>query len=130
MTVDIAPGLPPVMVDRSEMSRVFTNLVQNAINYTPEGRTITLHICRKGDCVVADVTDMGIGIPEPELALIFDRFYRSAEARAMIVTGTGLGLPIVKRIVEIHDGEVGVKSVLGEGSTFTVTLPIWHGRFV
>lgn len=130
VTVHTPPDLPPVLADRSELSRVFVNLVQNAINYTPEDQSITIRVGQQDTQIVADIQDTGIGIPEKDLALIFDRFYRTDEARAMVVTGTGLGLPIVKRIVEIHEGEVGVQSVLGAGSTFSVRLPIWSGKFV
>ena len=78
--------------------------------------------------MLVEVQDTGIGIAKKDLDHIFDRFYRSAEARSMVVTGTGLGLPIVERIVEIHDGTITVESVLGEGSTFRVLLPVHQGE--
>ncbi|MCX7682262.1 MAG: PAS domain S-box protein [Anaerolineae bacterium] len=122
------PESPVVLVDPERMVQVVSNLLENAIRYTPEGGTITVTTSMEeaegrlwGTVTVADT---GIGIPEDELPHIFERFFRGAEVRAMQISGTGLGLSIVKEIVEFHGGKVTVKSRVGEGSVFTVWLPM------
>ncbi len=116
--------LPKIQVDTRQMERVFVNLVANAINYTPNDKSITVHTTLDGDSVVFSVTDQGIGISPEDLLHIFERFFRSDDARSTQSSGTGLGLAIVKEIVERHGGNVLATSELGKGSTFTVRLPI------
>jgi len=121
------PG-PVALVDPQQMMQVLNNLVRNAINYTPEGRKVMISTGKdeaEGRVwATLTVADTGIGIPEEELPHIFERFFRGDEPRQMQVPGTGLGLAIVKEIVELHGGRVTVESLMGEGSTFTVWLPV------
>jgi len=105
------------------LERVFTNLVSNAVKYTPAGGSVTVRAWSEDDQIKVEVSDTGIGIPEEALPRIFDEFYRAKNAKAIEVEGTGLGLAIVKDVVERHGGQISVQSVLGEGSTFCVTLP-------
>lgn len=124
MTLDGPPELPPVRMNQESIERAVINLLTNAIKYTPTGGRIAVlvtHDTTAGE-VGVHVTDTGIGIPEECLAQIFDRFYR-VERKVHTIKGTGLGLTIVKKIVEEHNGRVGVKSALAEGSTFSIYLP-------
>jgi two-component system sensor histidine kinase NblS len=116
--------LPLVKMNQESIERVIINLLTNAIKYTPIGGKITISaVHEKGaNEVRLDVTDTGIGIPEDCLPQIFDRFYR-VERKVHTIKGTGLGLTIVKSIVEEHGGRVSVASSLGHGSTFTMYLP-------
>lgn len=109
--------------DETQLASMFTNLVDNAVKYTPPGGRVEVTGGSEGDEVVVCIADTGIGIPEASLARIFERFYRVDKARSKETGGTGLGLSIVKHIAENHGGRVEVGSVLGEGTTFTVCLP-------
>ncbi|HHS97903.1 MAG TPA: PAS domain S-box protein [Chloroflexi bacterium] len=117
-----------VEVDPERMREVLDNLMTNAIRYTPSGGRVTVSVGRKEAedrmWAVVTVADTGIGIPEEELPFIFDRFFRGETPRRMQIPGTGLGLAIVKELVEMHGGWVTVESKEGEGSTFTVWLPL------
>lgn len=121
------PGLPPVLADRRGMEEVFTNLITNAINYSPGGGEVTVTFQVLGDFLEVRVSDQGIGIPPEEIPKIFDKFYRvkSPETRQLI--GTGLGLAIVKHVVEAHRGSIEVESQRGVGSTFRILLPLATG---
>jgi len=116
---------PPQLVkgDRNNLEGVFTNLVNNAIKYTPEGGEITIRVTGEGENVKVEVSDTGIGISKGDLPRIFDRFYRVKSERTRQIVGTGLGLSIVKHIVEAHLGKISVESDEGAGSIFTVVLP-------
>ena len=100
------------------------NLVENAVRYSPEKTRVDLLVEREGDTLNISVTDQGAGIPEEEQARIFERFYRVDAARSRQTGGTGLGLSIVKHVMGQHGGQVSVQSVPGQGSTFTLSLPI------
>jgi two-component system phosphate regulon sensor histidine kinase PhoR len=116
--------LPLVNADPKNMEEVFSNLITNALTYTPEGGAVTVSGVIKGDFVVIKVTDNGYGIPQDEIPRIFERFYRSKTEKTRNIVGTGLGLSIVKSIVEAHNGTINVKSKEGIGSTFYVRLPL------
>jgi two-component system, OmpR family, phosphate regulon sensor histidine kinase PhoR len=118
------PDLPPVLANKMNMEEVLSNLIINAINYTPENGRIMLSAERDGDCVCMKVSDTGYGISKEDLDRIFDRFYRVKNEKTRYVVGTGLGLPIVKNIVEAHNGRIEVKSEVDKGSTFTVWIPV------
>jgi signal transduction histidine kinase len=105
------------------LERVFMNLVSNAVKYTPAGGSVAVRAWSENDQIKVKVSDTGIGVPEEALPRIFDEFYRAKNAKAMEMEGTGLGLAIAKDVVEQHGGQISVKSVVGEGSTFYVTLP-------
>ncbi|MBA4114943.1 MAG: GHKL domain-containing protein [Rubrobacter sp.] len=116
-------ALYAVRGDETQLTSMFTNLVENAVKYTPaDGRVDVTGESGESEVVVR-VSDTGIGIPEKYLARIFERFYRVDKARSKETGGTGLGLSIVRHIAENHGGRVTVESVPGEGSTFTVCLP-------
>jgi two-component system phosphate regulon sensor histidine kinase PhoR len=122
----IAAGLPPVKADRDRIRQVLINLLDNAVKFTPEEGKISLEVRLNAERtgVELHVKDRGIGIPSSDLPRIFERFYRVDKARSREQGGTGLGLAIVKHIVEAHRGHVLVKSTLGQGSDFCVTLPL------
>jgi PAS domain S-box-containing protein len=120
----LPPDLPLVYADPLQIRQVFTNLLSNAINYTPAGGTIEIRLAHEADWVRCTISDTGIGIPPAELPHLFERFFRASNARQQHVSGTGLGLAIVKEIVELHGGSVSVESVLGVGTTFHVRLPV------
>lgn len=109
--------------EKSELRRVFTNLIENAVNYTPAHGEVTVQLSLNDTQVIVSVQDTGIGIPTENINSIFDPFYRTDAAQVMVTTGTGLGLNIVKRIVERHAGEISVESEPDRGTTFTLTLP-------
>jgi two-component system, OmpR family, sensor histidine kinase SenX3 len=109
--------------DETQLASMFTNLVDNAVKYTPSGGRVEVTGGFEGSEIVIQVSDTGIGIPEEKLPRIFERFYRVDKARSKETGGTGLGLSIVKHVAENHGGRVAVESTPGEGSTFTVYLP-------
>ncbi len=117
-------GIPPVLVDRTEIKRAVGNLLENALHYTPAGGTVYLRSYQREQQVVVEVTDTGIGIDPADLPHVFERFYRADKARRKEKGGTGLGLAIAKKIVEAHHGKIEVRSTLSEGSTFRFWLPI------
>jgi len=122
--LDIPDELPRVLGDHKRLAQVFLNLLDNAIKYTPEGGSITISAASKEKITQIDISDTGIGISEKDLPRIFERFYRVDKAHSRELGGTGLGLSIVKHIVQAHDGQVWVQSMLGQGSTFSFTIPI------
>ncbi|MEY3400278.1 MAG: hypothetical protein RLZZ486_746 [Actinomycetota bacterium] len=113
-----------VIGDREQLITAVHNLVENAVNYSPEQTKVSIVTKRNGDLVEVSVTDQGIGIAESELNRIFERFYRVDPARSRLTGGTGLGLSIVKHVAQNHGGDVKVWSKLGVGSTFTLQLPV------
>lgn len=117
-----SPNLPQVMGNDSNLEQVLTNLLDNAVKYTPEGGRITVNIRRLETMIQVDVSDTGIGIEPKHTKRLFERFYRVDKARSRDMGGTGLGLSIVKHIVQAHGGEVWVESTPGKGSTFSFTL--------
>jgi len=122
--VDVASDLAPVQATEAHIKQVWTNLVSNAIKYTPEGGAVSIQLSRDGDMLKGTVSDTGIGIHPEELGHIFEDFFRTDAAKAMARHGTGLGLSIVKSVVERYGGEVWVTSVVDQGSTFGFTLPV------
>ena len=116
--------LPPVPADRDAIQQAILNLLSNAMKYSGESRRIGLHLCRENGAAVIRVVDHGIGIPREEQRRIFQRFYRAPSAENQRLPGTGLGLTLVEHIVKAHGGSVGVRSEPGEGSTFTIRLPM------
>lgn len=121
LAVNVVPDSLTVLADQERTRQVVTNIVHNAIKFTPPGGRISVSAIRAGDEVVIAVADTGIGIPEKDLPRIFERFYKADRARAS--GGTGLGLAIAKHIVQAHGGRIWVKSQEGAGSIFYFTLP-------
>jgi signal transduction histidine kinase len=120
-------GVTQLTGDAQHLQRVFMNLLSNAIKYTPEGGSIRVGFQREEDKVLASVTDSGCGIAAEDLPKLFQEFYRSSDPINQEVRGTGLGLALVKRIVEAHHGTISVTSEKGKGSTFTLSLPEGEG---
>lgn len=107
------------------IERALTNLLDNAIRHTPAGGRVMLSLSEQGDLARVQVTDTGQGIPPDELPKIFDRFYRVEKNRPNNLGSTGLGLAITRLILELHQTQIMVESILGRGTTFTFSLPIW-----
>jgi two-component system sensor histidine kinase SaeS len=121
----IPEHLPPVSIMPNEIKRVVSNLLHNALRHSPEGGKIVIRALMPEDGYVkVIVEDQGEGIAEEEQVRLFERFYRTDQSRSRASGGSGLGLAITKSIVEIHGGEVGVSSKLGEGSLFWFTVPV------
>ncbi len=125
VTVGVVAPDGPVMAlgDADELHRVCANLISNAVKYTPDGGAVTLTLSRRPEAVTLVCRDEGIGISVEDQARLFQEFFRSTNPQALAEPGTGLGLTIVKRIVDRHGGQITVDSAPGRGSTFTVTLP-------
>ena len=121
---ELESALPSVNADAANMEGVFTNLISNAIKYTPEGGRVRVVGKREGDYIRIDVQDTGIGISEKDLPRIFERFYRVKTEKTRQIVGTGLGLSIVKQVVDAHLGTIDVQSVENQGTLFTVKLPV------
>jgi signal transduction histidine kinase len=124
ISLEMAPSLPLINADVGRMTQILTNLLDNAFHYTPEEGHITVRAEENGRFVAIHIQDTGIGIAPENVNKIFQRFFRSDDADVQKVAGTGLGLAIVSSLVEMHGGEIEVNSVLGEGSTFTITIPL------
>ena len=112
-----------VLGDKSQLRMAMSNLIKNAINYSPTSTRVGIGINCEDDLVEFTVTDQGVGIPEKDLERIFERFYRVDPARSRETGGTGLGLSIVKHVASNHGGDISVWSLEGQGSTFTLRLP-------
>ena len=121
---DLDPRLPIVAGDRDRLIQVVSNLVNNAVKYSPDGGTVTLTSRAEGHYALVSVTDTGIGIPPEDIGHVFERFRRVRSGIAQSIPGTGLGLTIVKQIVEMHGGKIWVESALGHGSSFHFTVPL------
>jgi PAS domain S-box-containing protein len=121
---DLDPRLPIVAGDRDRLIQVVSNIVNNAVKYSPEGGTVTLSSRVEGRFALISVTDTGIGIPQDEISYVFERFRRVRSGAAQSIPGTGLGLTIVKQIVEMHGGRIWVESAVGHGSSFHFTIPL------
>jgi signal transduction histidine kinase len=122
LVVDVPAGLPPLIGDRTQLERVMLNLMSNAVKFSEEGAEVRVAARPVGAEVQLSVEDTGMGIPAHEQKMLFTRFFRSEEARRRVIQGTGLGLAVVREIVERHRGTVAVESAPGTGTTFTVTL--------
>jgi signal transduction histidine kinase len=117
-------ALPSVKIDREAFGRALWNLLDNASKYSPAGSPITVAIRRESDFACVAVSDLGSGIPASEHRQIFQKFVRGEESKAAGIKGTGVGLALVDRIIRAHGGEVRLQSVVGQGSTFSLVLPI------
>jgi PAS domain S-box-containing protein len=113
-----------LMGDEAKLEKLLLNIVRNAIKYTNEGGRVKICVARENNNILLSVEDTGLGIPDDEIEFIFERFYRVDQSRNSSEGGTGLGLSIAKWIAESHGGKIEVKSRLGVGSKFTITLPV------
>ena len=120
----IEDNLPPLQVDREAIARSLLNLVNNAVKYSASDKYLGVNLYRQNGSVNLEVVDHGIGIPANEQTKIFEKFYRACDPLVHNTKGSGLGLSLVRHIVEAHGGEVGVESSPGKGSKFIITLPV------
>jgi len=132
MTTSVTRPLPLIFGDRDRLIQVITNILSNAIKFTPQGGKIQI-TAHQGETpkpqIVVAVSDTGVGIPTGDLKLIFDKFRRSGDVLTNNTEGTGLGLTITRQIIEYHGGTIWAESTPGRGSVFTFTLPLdksWH----
>ncbi len=124
ISLEIAPGMPPLVADVLRIEQVVSNLVDNAIKYTPAGGHVAVRVALIGEEMELRVEDNGVGILPLDLPHIFERFYRADKARSREQGGTGLGLSIVKHIVQTHGGTVRAESVFAQGTTIVLNLPV------
>jgi signal transduction histidine kinase len=126
LSLDAPKKLPLVIGDGERVRQILGNLVDNAFNYTPNNGTIRVNLHQENGEVQVDVQDNGVGIAPEDQSRIFERFYRGEHPLVLATPGTGLGLPIVRQLVEMHNGRIWMKStgVPGDGSTFSFTLPV------
>jgi two-component system phosphate regulon sensor histidine kinase PhoR len=122
------PDIPSINADPQAMEEVLTNLISNAIKYTPEKGTIQVRLRPEAEYLLIQISDNGIGISQEDLGRIFDKFYRVKSEKTRKIVGTGLGLPIVKQLVESHLGYIRVESHLDRGTTFNVLIPSIPGE--
>jgi signal transduction histidine kinase len=126
VTTHMSGKLPRILGEKGSMGQIFNNLVGNAVKYTPPEGKVEITAERNGQNIRVAVKDTGLGISPEDQAHVFDRFYRVRRPETDSIEGTGLGLAIVRRLVEVHNGHLDLESHLGEGSTFSVTLPIYQ----
>jgi signal transduction histidine kinase len=124
LDVQVADDLPPVEADKEAISQALLNLMNNAVKYSREDKSIRLQVRGDGDRVLVSVADQGIGVAKGEQGKIFEKFYRAEDSLVHETKGSGLGLPLVRHIMDAHGGKVEVESTPGRGSTFTLVLPI------
>jgi two-component system OmpR family sensor kinase/two-component system sensor histidine kinase BaeS len=124
LTVDAPPSLPLIYADGQRIAQVLTNLLGNALRYTPEGGRVDARLQTESRSVLITISDTGPGISTQDLPHIFDRFYRADKSRSREGGGSGLGLAIARSIVEAHGGRIWAESKTGQGTTITFTLPI------
>jgi signal transduction histidine kinase len=134
LEIEVEPGMPRLRLDEARLRQILFNLVSNAVKFSHRGGTVTIRVSRKSetesklrcDSIRIDVIDRGIGMEENELRKIFEEFYQTEDGRRAQRGGTGLGLSLTRNFVELHHGSIDVQSRPGEGSTFTVHLPLHH----
>ncbi len=124
LKLELEPSLPIINGDRHRLHEVLVNLLENALEYTPSGGTVTLGVKSSNSQLIMIVKDTGRGIPEEEIQRIFERFYKVDKSRRRSEKGSGLGLAIARQLVELHGGQIKVESEVGKGSIFRVYLPL------
>lgn len=123
MRTALAPALPKLRADPRMLKRVVLNLLSNAVKFTPPGGRVELGAAYDGEVVTVTIADSGVGIPENEIAKVFEPFRRASNAVCGGIPGTGLGLSITRHLVELHCGRIVIESALGQGTRARVTLP-------
>jgi two-component system, OmpR family, phosphate regulon sensor histidine kinase PhoR len=124
LSVEIDESLPPLVVDRDAMTHAVLNLLSNAVKFSPDGGDVELRLERSNGSACITVTDTGVGISPADQTRIFEEYYRAPDADARGIAGTGLGLALVAGVARAHGGEVEVRSEPGEGSSFTLRIPL------
>jgi signal transduction histidine kinase len=124
LTTKLSAKLPTIFGDRDKLQAALVNLVGNAVKYTPDGGEVVLRCSADDRWIRIDVRDNGPGIPEDEHEKVFEKFFRGAATQESDHRGNGLGLAFAREIARLHGGDIGLQSVIGEGSTFTMTLPV------
>ncbi|WP_226087081.1 ATP-binding protein [Mesobacillus sp. S13] len=124
LALEFLGGLDIVIGDAGKLEQALTNLIHNAIKYSPEGGKVGVVVFEKDGQVNIEIQDEGLGIPPEAIDRLFEKFYRVDNSDRRAIGGTGLGLAIVKEIIQDHGGEIRVKSQFGKGSTFTISLPV------
>jgi signal transduction histidine kinase len=124
LRIILSKSLPRINADGDALEEAVINLLSNALKYSGQRKDVTLKAQRRGKDIIIQVTDKGVGIAKDELNKIFDPFYRVREKGSGQIKGVGLGLSLVRHIIEAHDGSIEVRSTLGKGSQFTIHLPI------
>jgi signal transduction histidine kinase len=127
---EVEPGADELEADERKVKQVLFNLLSNAVKFTPDGGKVTVRAWREDGEVSVSVADTGIGISPENMDLIFEEFRQASEVDGRSHEGTGLGLTLTKRLVELHGGCVSVESERGKGSAFTFTLPVRAARLV
>ncbi len=123
-TAELPEKMPEVRLDKDKFIAVLVNLLGNAAKYTPNGGRVTLRVKLDNSLMQVDVEDTGVGIAPEEVSKVFEKFFRSSDPRVQNETGTGLGLSLACEVVRMHGGEITVESILNQGSTFTITIPV------
>ena len=123
LQVEVPPDAPPLVADPQAVRQILTNLIDNALRYTPAGGRVSIASRHDHRDTVIEVRDTGSGIPAEHLPRLFERFYRVDASRSRTEGGTGLGLAIVRHLVEAHGGAVRAESMVGQGTTITVHFP-------
>ena len=124
INLDMAPDLPEIPADKEAISQVVMNLIDNAVKYSGNQAEITIKVFPRGQEIIVQIADKGVGIDEEDMKKIFDKFYRGKNAADLGTGGTGLGLTLAKAVAVAHGGDILVRSKKGEGSRFSVVLPI------
>jgi signal transduction histidine kinase len=124
LTLNVQDNLPPVYVDQQMLTQAVHNLLENAILYTPSGGTVSLSARQSDDQLQIEIADTGIGISQDDLPHVFEHFYKANEARTYNGSGAGLGLPMAKRLIQNHRGDIQVSSEIGCGTRFVISLPV------
>jgi PAS domain S-box-containing protein len=120
----VAPKLPKIMADKDKLAAALTNLVGNAIKYTPEGGKVTVKVDADATRILFTVEDSGIGISAEDLPKLCSKFFRSSDTRVQALVGSGLGLAFTQEVARLHGGDISIRSKLNQGSCFTLELPI------
>ena len=123
LSLEVEAGLGDMRADQRKIKQIMLNLLSNAVKFTPDGGHITVHARLNGDVLEVAVTDTGIGIAPADQATVFEEFRQAGGSYSNKQEGTGLGLALTRRFVELHGGSMGLQSAPGQGSTFTFTIP-------
>ena len=121
------PKLPVIQADRDKVLQAVHNLISNAIKYTPEGGEVNVTVTAEQGALTVSVEDSGVGIAFDDLERVFEKFYRTDDARLSETTGSGLGLAIAREVIRLHGGDIAVESEVDQGSRFTLSIPIAVG---